>query len=84
MSGQVELQWLDKWSYNGWISGVTMAGQVELQWLDKWSYNGWTSGVTMAGQVEFAGMIPTQGFYRVACMCQPGLSIPQRWQWQEI
>ena len=45
MAGQVELQWqvevqgLDKWSYNGWTSGVTMAGQVELQWL--------VSGVTM-------------------------------------
>ena len=25
-AGQVELQWLDKWNYNGWASGVTMAG----------------------------------------------------------
>ena len=58
MAGQVELQWLEKWSYNGWMSGVTMAGQVEFGWtsgvtiLDKSSNNGKTSGVTMAGQVE--------------------------------
>ena len=48
-------QWLDKWSYNGWTSGVTMAGQgqKELQWLDKRSYGITMAGcgVTMAGQM---------------------------------
>ena len=25
-AGQVELHWLDKWSYIGWTNGITMAG----------------------------------------------------------